>query len=248
MNMKQEPRIKTHFHKSIRKRCFECLFPFSSRKEVEVEDKNGIFIATEDNLNANTLITTGVDDLSPKPNCTTNHEDEEVECKYYRELTIVSSDDRNDAESNRFHCKYNVHPTVVANKQLTSFVSQPKSIPCKDTYSLQTDYNNNSYEREVEFYNHATWMMYYRIADFRRMKAQQQSIEEEEEATKPVYIQQEEQKEQHRSKIKKNCCKTTVDTTSPTFTIAGTIPTSPQYRTSQSEFVDQSKVLFHIEI
>lgn len=256
--MKQETSCKACFDITGIKRCFECLFLFSLvRKEVEDEDKN-------DDMDIDSLATE-VDDLSQKSNYM-NDEDNQVKCiEYYNsESTITSSDDRNDGESHSFYCSnHEVHPTLVANVQSTSFLSEPKPIPYNHSDSLQMDYEKHSYEKKVEFYNHATWMMYHRIADSRRIKTQDQMFEEEQATTIPDERQQEEKVKRGRSKTKKKCSNPIDTTTSATNNIdrgnladtttnattylSITFPTHPQCRTSHIDFVDQSKELFHIE-
>lgn len=255
------------------KNCFHCLFPFLSRDIVEDEDKNTTISATScvnsdiddtycsvsmERKNGRSLqLVSGVDGLHHRHtplNSEAQYRNENCDCYIEPTVTAMSIHDHSmDHDDNSVSiictCKdrKDHHASVAEQEEsapLLSVSSASSPIPCPQHNLYSSSWKSeDAYERDVEYYNKATWMMYNRITYYRWMKLQEE-LDQERPPSKPKKSSGGRKRQNYNNKSKRQKVCPVVDHSdfyigSP-FATDNVTPINPE--------LDESKALFHLEI
>lgn len=172
---------------------FECFFPHSSRDSIDKQQRQPITLtlstsATDTfsmttSINSDSSGTASIDEqLDDFGHEATINDDQlflldgySKRARNCNEITILNE---NNSDYYNEQITYDTHDRNASSTHEWPFNSGSKPIPFPASESSYPS-ENETYERDVEYYTNSTWGMYARIMDY-RAKAQKQEEEEEE--------------------------------------------------------------------
>jgi hypothetical protein len=203
-------------------RYFACFFPDSSR---HYDNDDDTAMTTKSALTSFSSITTTSDDTSTssKESTSANYKLDYSTAmkkkghKHWKDITVVCHS-RNDRQSpphdndiqvhTTHHNKVKVRNPYPSLKRRTSFKFGSSPIPCPIS-TTPDPYDEDSYERDLEYYNTSTWNMYNRIMCYRIKIENETGDEEQDQAAIMAVEKMGKKKKLNSSRRRKNEIKLT---------------------------------------